>query len=1007
MNKYWRKSSLSQIKPEEKTAIRSRLFVSTNEPDKQINLQNALSIARIARIDFPTEWPSMFDDISKLVKEASESQNMVRLGNLLFILNQLVKSFSLTRFGAARNGFINAAPGVIHLVGEVYVSATEAWVSQPSENLDNFLAVMEVGYISLKVIGKVLANGYTYVHRAPEACQIFDKMKSHFQGFIMVYTNYQNDMIAKHIKTMGKIFIRILERFPVSFILLPSSLDVISIYMNVMQTNASLIQNIGLDFDNIHGGAQSLGIHIANPNTNLEEISEFWERIVVQGMLLFKSCITEFFKKGVATVRFKKEDDKADGKKAIDILQNQLFNQQNVQGMINLLLNHYLKLTPRDLESWRDEPEEWINEERQRSSEYQARPCSEYVLVSLLINFTSYVTPLLVSFIQEKSSSEDVLLKDVAYNVFRLANSCPFENVNFDEMLNSVFLPQGYSNESCKASANSAIIGNPNKLIRRRVCMIISEWISQGCSNESRMKIYEYLLFCLNPEDASNDKVIMLYACEALRCTVDDWDSDISHLLPFLEKFLERLFPFLNSVLQTLEAKKIVLDAINVIISRAKHHIAPYTNYILNALPALWEESEDNLVFRGAVLSTLTDLIDSSGENSIFCYNIAVPMLKVSIDPESPLSAALFEDALPLWQSMIKNAPEPNDQILSLLPGLITILKTRTENLPMELELLESYILLSPNSVAAVATQLFQIYLEYIPNIKSDEMTPLINTVSLLITLAPFEVIDKAMYESGLIKLLLCVLAADISPIINVSILTAFARMALKNADTFIGMLDATPIPDVKDVDELHSRTSMHGGPGGESCIYGKNNVPGVDIDHGRLPNSSLDFVLSQWCSKFDNMGQPRDRKICVLGSATIVSTGNGEVVSYLPDLFLLWQQLMEEAEETDIGDAEIYYVVSDYTNFDENLARSSTGRLIEPETETLRQQLIQEEKERSPEDHRKRKVWEIDPAHTIPVKPFLKKCVTEFQQKSSQHSSALSNVDAGVLETLSIALGM
>lgn len=947
----------------------------------------------------------MFDDISQLIKQASDSQNMVQLSNLLFILNQLVKSFSLTRFGAARNGFFDAAPAIINLVGGVYSSATETWVSQSPETLDTYLAFMEIGYLSLKVIGKVLANGYSYLHRAPEACQIFEKMKSHFQGFIMVYTNYQNDMIAKHIKAMGKIFTRILDRFPVSFVLLPSSLEIISIYMNVMQSNAPLVQNIGLDYDEIPGGVKSLGIQGNYPHSSIEEVAEFWERVVVQGMLLFKSCITEFFKKGVPTVRFKKEDDKADGKRAIEILQNNLFNQQNLQGMVSLLLNNYLKLTPRDLESWRDEPEEWIIEERLRSSEYQARPCAEYVLVSLLLNFKAVVSPLLVSFIQESSSSDDLLSKDVAYNVFRLASSAPFENIDFNQMLQDVFLPQEYSSNEAN-TVNSIIIGDPKKLVRRRVCMIIAEWVSQDCSDQSRVKIYEYLLFCLNPENPVNDKVIMLYACEALRCTVDDWDTDISRFLPFLASYLERLFPLIQSTLHTLDAKKIVLDAITAIISRVKRHISPYSDLILQALPSLWEESEENLIFRGTILTTLADFIDSSGENSPLAYSVAVPMLQVSVDPSSPLSGALFEDALPVWQSMVRNAPEPNDQILSLLPGLLSILQTRTENLPMELELLESYILLSPESVAALSSQLFTTYMEYIPNLKTEEISPLINTISLLVTLASFEKVAKAMYDSGLIKLLMSILAADLSPITNVHILTTFARMAIKSTGTFIQMLDATPVPDPKHVEDIHSRMSMHGGPGGETCIYGKNPAA-ADIEHGKLPTSCLDFVVTQWCTKFDNMGQPRDRKLCVLGSAAVVDAGREETVPYLADLFLMWGQLIEEADETDIGDAEIYYVTDDYSNFNEYLARSSAGRVVKPETEELQLELVEEEKNRTPEERRKRQIWEIDPAHTIPVKAYLKKCVLEFQKKSPNHSSALANVDAGVLETLSVALGM
>lgn len=1007
INKYWRKSSISQIKPAEKAIIRSNLFVPTSESDKQINLQNALSVARIARIDFPSEWPTMFEDVARLIKEASDSQNLIQLSNLLNILNQLVKTFSVTKFGASLRGFQNAAPGIVGLVGEIFVSATDAWVNQARESLGSYSGAMEVGYLALKVVGKVLTNGYTYVHRAPEAVQIFEKIHTYLRGFVMTYSNYPTEMISKHIRTMGKIFTRLLERFPVSFVLLPNSLDVIHVYMSIMQENAVLIQSIGVDFDKLPNGIKTLGLQGNYSDSNIEEVSEFWERVVVQGMKLFKSCIHEFFKKGTPTLRFRKAEDKEDGKRAIEVLQNNLFNPQNIHGMISLLLNNYLKLTPRDLESWKDEPEEWINDERNRSSDFHARPCAETVLVSLLANFKGVVSPLLVEFIQNSSSSTDILLREVAYNVFTLACNAPFENINFNEMLVNVFLPQGYSDTYDSSSNNPTdygnIIGNQNKLVRRRVCMIISEWVGIDCNGESRVKIYEFLLYCLNPENPLNDRVIMLYACEALRCTIDDWDTDISQFLPFLASFLNRLFPLINNTLQTMEAKKMVLDTICVIISRVKKNIAPFSNLVLQALPVLWEESEDNLIVRGSILNTLSEFIESSGDNSLQAYSISVPMLKVSIDPESPLSSFLFEDALPLWQSMVRNAPEPNADIISLLPGLLSILNNRTENLPIELEILESYILLSPDSVAHVSNELFKTYVSYIPNMNSEEMTLITRTISLLTTLGPLEIIAKNIYESGLIKLLLVYLAADISPITNVNILSIFARMATRDINTFAQMLDATPIPEPETVQNLHRQKTHNSG---EASVYGTNNNA-EDIEHGKLPTSSLDFVLSQWCSKFDNMGQPRDRKLCVLGTAAVVRAGRSEAVPYLSDLFMLWHQLIEEANETDIGDAEIYYVIDDYTNPNEYLAKTSSGLAVEPDSNELRRELQEEEQSRIPEAQRKRKIWEVDPVHTIPVKPFLKESVVQFQSQSQDHANALGRVDNSVLETLSVSLGI
>lgn len=958
-------------------------------------------MARIARIDFPSQWPTMFDDISTLVQSASVNQNLIQLSNLLNILNQLVKAFSVTRFGAARTGFHAAAPSIIRLIGGIYLVATQTWMEH-KDSLTEYLAFMEVGYIALKVTGKVLAEGYQRVHQAPEAIEIFGEMTQHFQGYIMIYNTQQSDLVAKHIKALGKIFSHIFERQPVSFVLLPTSLSVLQTYMSVMQEKAMLIQNVG-----------SEELYIGNTEFN-EEIAEFWEKVVVQGLSLFRQSIGLFYKNGTLKVTFRTPSDKDDAKKASEMMKTDLFNEQNITGMVNILLTAYLKLTPRDLESWKDDPEEWIAEEMKETWDYQARPCSERVLVDLLTNFKGFVSPMLIQFIQNSSSGDDVLLRDVAYNVFALASSAPFENINFDEMLVNVFLPQGYSHNTSNA-VNSTQINSQYKLVRRRIAMIISQWVSVQCSSESRVKIYEFLLFCLNPEDPLNDNVIRLYACEALRFTVDEWDTRIEDFIPFLASFLNRLFPFITDTLSNVESKQFVLQVISVIIERVQHHIAPFANLILQALPVLWEESEEHLQMRCVILQTLASFISASGENSPNAYVISVPMLKVSIDPQSPLSPVLFEDALPLWLAMVENAPTPNEEILSLIPALIAIIRTKTENLPLELKLLESYILLSPEAVVSVSLDLFSIYTSYIPSLNLETLNWVSTTLGLIALQVPIESFAKQLYDSGLLKLLLTLLAAEVSPITNVEVLSVFSRIAYRDPDTFVQMLDATSLPDPTQVAALkksHSRRSDDNESDEEEAShFALSNKDGLSISNAnsassKSPTSVLALIVSQLISKFDNMGHPRERKLNVLGTAALLRTGRVELVPYLHDIFIMWQQLIDEASETDVGDAEIYYSYADYANPKEYLVRSSTGKTL-PESQDDRDELKAEEEAFSPETRRRRALHDLDPVHSVILKKYLQDSLFAFQNLSQDHHKALNSLDPGMLETLSMALGL
>lgn len=87
-----------------------------------------------------------------------------------------------------------------------------------------------------------------------------------------------------------------------------------------------------------------------------------------------------------------------------------------------------------------------------------------------------------------------------------------------------------------------------------------------------------------------------------------------------------------------MESKEIVLQVISVIINRVEKKIVPFSELILQALPALWDESESHYQMRCVILQTLANFVQATCESSTQTYSISVPMLKVSVDPESPLN---------------------------------------------------------------------------------------------------------------------------------------------------------------------------------------------------------------------------------------------------------------------------------------------------------------------------------------------------------------------------------
>jgi len=144
----------------------------------------------------------------------------------------------------------------------------------------------------------------------------------------------------------------------------------------------------------------------------------------------------------------------------------------------------------------------------------------------------------------------------------------------------------------------------------------------------------------------------------------------------------------------------------------------------MNLLPYLWEQSQEQRIFRASVLSvlkTLTGVLhlvirltQALGERSIEYHPFIVQLITLGTDPtQQEEFVYLFEDALDLWEEAIKNAPtEVKDQepmagpeynFMGLFPKAIACLQLGSENLKKILKIIEAYLILDPVGVMKVS----------------------------------------------------------------------------------------------------------------------------------------------------------------------------------------------------------------------------------------------------------------------------------------------------------------
>ncbi|CAM9359189.1 unnamed protein product [Phaeothamnion confervicola] len=93
------------VAPEEKQRVRAFLLVQLSEPDPRVAAQLAVLAAKVARADWPREWPDLFPT---LVEGASSSNNALRQARSLLLLQQTLKELTTKRIGLDRMAFVRA-----------------------------------------------------------------------------------------------------------------------------------------------------------------------------------------------------------------------------------------------------------------------------------------------------------------------------------------------------------------------------------------------------------------------------------------------------------------------------------------------------------------------------------------------------------------------------------------------------------------------------------------------------------------------------------------------------------------------------------------------------------------------------------------------------------------------------------------------------------------------------------------------------------------------------------
>ncbi|KAG6005679.1 hypothetical protein E4U43_000554, partial [Claviceps pusilla] len=692
IEKYWRLyvPSKNGIKPDEKNLIRSRLIQGTvDEEERSFAMHNAFVVAKVVRIDYPTDWPDALSNIIDFLR-ATKDENQQQLHGTLQVLLRVVKELGTARLRRSQTALQSSTPEIVYVLNEIYAEKSSSWLSflgtgtQAMESDVNM--AMFNSLLALKVLRRLVVLGYERPHADVSVEQFWTLSQNQFGQLLglvgqnsTLSSDYQG-LVGKHLLQFAKMHIDMAEKHAASFSVLPDSLPLVHAYWDLVSKFAEVFGTSG-------------GIRQGNGNATTSKAKvegPLQERLALKGLLLLRTCIRIAFQP-VQTFQYRTSEVKTEQERAKTIIKTDLLKDDLVIQIVNCIITHLFVFRRADLELWEEDPEEWEQQEQSEGNayEWEVRPCAEKLFLDLLTNFKQLIIPPLLSYFQTAQSPQaDIATKEAVYTAMGLAAAHVSDAFDFDAVLASTIVRDAQQQ------------GGLYKVLRRRIAILISQWAPVKLADESRPMVYQIFQHFLNPSDETNDVVVRITAARQLRWIADELEFSIEAFLPYTGDVLSQLIQLVQSV-DVDETKLAILESVRILVTRMEGQVSQFGDQLMAALPGVWQGSgSEEYMIKQAVIAIFAALVMSMGETSQRYQNIMVPLLSEAARPGSDLHIHLIDESLELWNAILMQSKAPLAPELTGLADLaLPLLEYQSETASQALTAIESYILIAPSAM--------------------------------------------------------------------------------------------------------------------------------------------------------------------------------------------------------------------------------------------------------------------------------------------------------------------
>ncbi|CAN6439546.1 unnamed protein product [Victoria cruziana] len=696
VNRYWRHRRDSYgISIEEKAYLRRKLLTDLREANYQIALQRAVLVSRIARIDYPKEWPELFSTLA----QHFQSADVLTSHRVYMVLFRTLKELSTKRLSVDQRNFSEICSHFLEYswglwqrdfqtIFHRFSSLSQAsFVAAAIEGQDDLWLICERWLLCLKIIRQMILFGFPSdaksVQVVPPVKEICPAFLKAIQSFLPYYSSFQegNREYLQFVKSscykMMKILVLIQNTHPYSF----SEEQVLSPTLEFCLNK------------------------VMNPEPPLLASEHFLIQCMVMVMSVvdcihYKPMITGSVINGsVVSV----EERKKNFAKVVDVMLKSILTGDRIVFLCNILIRRYTFFPQRSTNG---------------------------ILIGHLMFFGCGVLgPFVVSILHEAMSASSsagseitpaLLLKEAAYG------SAGYTYYELSKYLNFKAWYEG-------ALAHELSNNHPNqRIIHRKVAWILGKWVSE-VKDGLRKPVWYALMNLLQ----GNDLAVKLAAVRALYSLIEDdnfYELDPSDCFPIGWNLCFKLF----EDVQMFESKVAVLNLISLIIERLGDRVIPFANELAIFFQKLWDESAGESLLQVQLLVALKNLVLALGPHSPMCYSVVFPILRFGIDITNPDELSFLEDSALLWEATMAKAPSMVPQLLDLFPYLVAIMERSFDHLQVAMNITESYILLGGLDFLNIHSQSLVRLLHGTVNSVNDKgMPPVLQAIETLIKCFP------------------------------------------------------------------------------------------------------------------------------------------------------------------------------------------------------------------------------------------------------------------------------